>query len=290
MNKIKPLTQAGLFASLHVVLLLISNAIIGLDFILIIGLPFASALYSLKNKPLHTFLFAISTILICFPIDLIKTLLYIIPSLISGIAYGYLTKLKVNNLTLIYFLTFISSLLFVFSIYIINVIYTIDFVELAKSFFQLNEQTFNNYGPSLVLIIGLCQSILTHIIIKEELVRMNIKVNNKYEPSLTLVILGFVSMIISFILFLNNILSFAIYFMFVYLIILIPILVYAVKRTNKHYIYILLGCIIVLFVTLPLIKILPFDSIIMLITLFFFPYYVKSLVILLTILSKNVVK
>ena len=55
MNKIKPLTQAGLFASLHVVLLLISNAIIGLDFILIIGLPFASALYSLKNKPLHTF-------------------------------------------------------------------------------------------------------------------------------------------------------------------------------------------------------------------------------------------
>lgn len=168
MNKIKPLTQAGLFSSLHIVLLIISNAIIGVDFILIIGLPFASALYSLKNKPLHAFLFALATTLICFPIDIIKTLIYIIPSLVSGITYGYLTKLKFSNLTLIYCLTFISSLLFVFSIFIINVIYTINFIDIDKSFFNLGEETFNNYGPSLVLIIGFCQSILTHIIITKE--------------------------------------------------------------------------------------------------------------------------
>ncbi|HHU28733.1 TPA: DUF2232 domain-containing protein [bacterium] len=290
MNKIKPLTQAGLFAALHVVLLIVSNAIIGVDFILIVGLPFASALYSLKNKPLHTLLFFVATSLICFPIDLIKTLLYIIPSLVSGIAYGYLIKLKFNSLSLIYTLTFISSLLFLFSIFIIDLVYHIDFIDLAKSFFNISETTFNNYGPSLILLIGFCQSILTHIIIKEELNRMNIKVNNNYDPSFFFVCFSLVALIISLILFNTTYLNVAIYFMFIYLITFIPIIIYAFSKTNKHFIFLVIGSLFILFVTLPLMKKFPSDSILMLITFFFLPYYLKTFVILLTNMSKNVVK
>jgi hypothetical protein len=290
MNRIKPLTQAGIFAGIHVVLLLLSNAIVGLDFLLILALPLASSLYSIKNKPLHTFIFALSTILICLPIDIIKTLLYFIPALISGICYGYMFKLKFSNLTLIYLLSFVSSLLFLLSFSIINIIYQIDFIELSKSFFQLSDIVFKNYGPSILLLIGLCQSILTHIIIKEELSHMNIKVGNDYKLTRVWYLVSIVCFILSFILFLTHNLPIAIYLMFVYLITYIPIVIAGYQSVKKHTIFILIQCAIILFIILPLMKVMVIDSIILLVSFIFIPYYLISYYNMLTKMSKNVVK
>jgi hypothetical protein len=290
MKKIKPLTQAGIFAGIHVVLLILSNALVGLDFLLILALPFASSLYAIKNKPVNTLIFALSTLLICLPIDIIKTLLYILPGLVSGICYGYMFKFKVSNLTLIYTLSFVSSLLFILSYLIINLIYQIDFIELSKSFFNISDVVFHNYGPSLILIIGLCQSILTHIIIKEELTHMSIKVSNDYKPTKIWYFVSISCLVLSFIFFSIHDLTIAIYLMIVYLITYIPIVIEGYKSVKKHTIYIAIQCAIILFVIIPLLNVMVLDSIILLFSFIFIPYYLISYYNMLTKLSNNVVK
>ena len=92
------LALGGLFASLHVLFLFLSKVIVGSEILLVLFLPLLSTLYTMKSDKQGVVMFVIATILICSIFDVIGTFIYVVPSLVCGVLYGFLRKKNFKEL------------------------------------------------------------------------------------------------------------------------------------------------------------------------------------------------
>lgn len=170
----------GILASLHLVFLIISKVLVGSELLLVIFLPLISSLYILKSDNKSTFIFAISTFLLCLIFDPINTFIYIVPSLLVGITYGILRKKNIKELSLVYITT---------SVHVLSLIITLlsfNFLFIEFNLIQLINQTFNTSNEDnyivlavILIILAFIQSFLTHIISDKELDRFNFKLDKE---------------------------------------------------------------------------------------------------------------
>ena len=167
----------GLFACMHVLFLIVSKIIVGSELLLVLFLPLLSTIYTLKCDKKSVLMFVIATLLICFVFDFVSTFIYVVPSLICGIMYGFLRKKKFKELELLCVsgLTHMVSILFSFLI-IVLLFKEVDFMAIFEQIFSLSGDNLFVVALLTLFVLGFCEAFLVHIISDNELEKLATKV------------------------------------------------------------------------------------------------------------------
>ena len=167
----------GLFACMHVLFLILSKIIVGSELLLVLFLPLLSTIYTLKCDKKSVLMFVIATLLICFVFDFVSTFIYVVPSLICGIMYGFLRKKKFKELELLCVsgLTHMVSILFSFLV-IVLLFKEVEFMAIFEQIFSLSGERLFVVALLTLFVLGFCEAFLVHIISDNELEKLATKV------------------------------------------------------------------------------------------------------------------
>lgn len=167
----------GLFACMHVLFLVLSKMIVGSELLLVLFLPLLSTIYTLKCDKKSVLMFVIATLLICFVFDFVSTFIYVVPSLICGIMYGFLRKKNFKELELLCVsgLTHMVSILFSFLV-IVLLFKEVDFMAIFEKIFSLSGNELIVVSLLTLLVLGFCEAFLVHMISDNELEKLATKV------------------------------------------------------------------------------------------------------------------
>lgn len=191
----------GLFACLHVLFLLVSKIIFGSELLLVLFLPLLSTIYTLKCDKKSVFMFVIATLLICFVFDFINTFIYVIPSLICGIAYGVFRKKQFRELELLCISGLIHVVSITFSFLVIVLLFKeVNFLMVFERIFSVSGEKLFVFALLSLFVLGFCEAFVTHTITDNELVKFGYSVlKNERVPKsfFVLSVLSFVSFIIT---------------------------------------------------------------------------------------------
>lgn len=213
------LALGGLFACLHVLFLLLSKIVVGSELLLVLFLPLLSTIYTLKCDKKSIVMFVIATLLVCGIFEIIGTFIYVVPSLICGILYGFLRKRKVKELELLCLTSIGHIFSLFFSFFVISLLFKeVEFVNIFSSIFGLEGQKLLIITLLFLMILGFCEAFLVHVITDNELERFVSKVEKNVSVPKWFLIGGlgsFISFIILY--FINNLYSlFPMMFLFVF--------------------------------------------------------------------------
>ena len=177
MSSQRAIALGGLVTALHIIMLFIMNIVPGSELLVLFGLPVVGALYYQKTSTRHAFISAISTILLVLLLDPIKAVIWMVPSVIIGVTYGGLIRLKFQALSIIFTLSFVHAIVLYFSLMIGAALLGFDPVaQMQNEFFHWSADEAWIYGPLVFWIYGLSQAIVTHFITARELERLKVTV------------------------------------------------------------------------------------------------------------------
>ncbi len=195
------ITYMALMASINVVFILIVRFLPILQILLIFILPLTNAIVALCCKKRYFPIYAIATILLCMLVawNIMDALFYIIPSIVSGFMFALLFEKKVDDIYIIYTSTIINVIFTYLSIPLIQFLFKIDFIYNFAYVFKLHEFKYLYFiTPLFIFLIALIQSTFAYAVIKEELKKLGINLNEKKKSNDLYIILGlFISLLLS---------------------------------------------------------------------------------------------
>lgn len=199
----------GLFACLHVLFLIVSKIIFGSELLLVLFLPLLSTIYTLKCDKKSITMFIIATLLICFVFDFVNTFIYVVPALICGITYGLLRKKQFRELEILCVSGFAHVISLAFSFFVIVLLFKeVDFLFVFEKIFSVSGENLLVITLLLLLVLGFCEALITHIITDSELSKFGYKViKNECVPKCFLFFSIFSFLIFVIVYFLNNLYS-----------------------------------------------------------------------------------
>lgn len=168
----------GLTTAINVIFIVLATYIPLLMFLLIILLPFISAVVSYYCQKRYYIIYAIASVLLCFIFNINDTLFYVLPAIITGFFIGVLLEKKINPFWLVLTSTIVESALTFALIPLINLIGNVDIVETFLSIFKLNNFTYKTELTYLfIFFISLLQCSLTHFVLLSDAKKIGIKIN-----------------------------------------------------------------------------------------------------------------
>lgn len=180
MNKdknINQLTFIAIMCSINVVFVILNLFLPLFSLIILIGIPFASALIKIRCSWKYTFIYLICSLLICILIDYQTTLFYLLSSIISGLTFGFLIKKNIHGFFIILISSFVNILIQFTSIYLFKILYNVDLIELFCQIISLDKNTFFNISLSFFFLISFLQNYFSYYIIEEEIKKFNLVVD-----------------------------------------------------------------------------------------------------------------
>ena len=153
---VKALAFSSIMASITILLILVSNVIIGLGIISMLILPMCSTFISLKVDWKYRLVYFCAC-LITFIIDPSLTLYIVIPSLISGIVLGTLVSKYLQGYNVIFITTLCVSILQIGTTYLIDLIYEVNMIELFSTVLKINLIDFSNIYYFFIYTLSLIQ-------------------------------------------------------------------------------------------------------------------------------------
>lgn len=214
---VKALAFSGIMASITILLILVSNVIIGLGIISILILPMCSTFISLKVDWKYRLVYFCAC-LITFIIDPSLTLFIVIPSLISGIVLGTLVSKYLQGYYVIFITTLCVSILQIGTTYLIDLIYEVNMIELFSTVLKINLIDFSNIYYFFIYTLSLIQVSLSYMVTSNELKKLNFEFNEKKNQYIPIFIISTISIVLTFVSFFINLtlycllLGFSIYF------------------------------------------------------------------------------
>lgn len=196
-KRINQLCFATIMLSINIIFIVLNLFLPLFSLILLIGIPFSSALVKLKCNYKYTLLYIICSLLISFFIDFQSTLFYLFPSLISGLVFGILIKKNIHAYYLIICSSLINVLIQFFNIFIMNKFYQIDFIQAFCELIKVNPSFFNEIKLLFFFTFSFIQIILTYIVIVNEIHKFNYVVNEKNNLFYQIFILEIILFILS---------------------------------------------------------------------------------------------
>ena len=174
------LALGGLFACLHVLVLLLSKVIVGSEILLVLFLPLLSTIYTYKCDKKNVVMFVIATILVCCIFDIVSTFIYVVPSLVCGVLYGALRKIKFKELDLLCVTSIGHIFSLLFSFVVIALLFKeIEFMDIFASVFKLDGEKLIIASLCFLIVLGFCEAFLVHVISDNELA----KIANRVEKN-----------------------------------------------------------------------------------------------------------
>lgn len=203
------LALGGLFASLHVLFLFLSKVIVGSEILLVLFLPLLSCLYTIKSDKKSVVMFSISTILICSIFDIVGTFIYVVPSLVCGILYGFLRKKNFKELELLCFSSIGHIFSLLFSFFVITLLFKeIEFIEIFSDVFGVSGDKLVVLTACFFIVLGFCEAFLVHIVSDNELGKLDSRVSQNDDVPVIFLYAFFINFICFLVLyFVNNLYS-----------------------------------------------------------------------------------
>lgn len=171
------MTYMAMFSAINIIFSVIASFLPIFSLMLILIMPLTSTLVTLFCKNRYYIIYAVASIglsLVATLYNMEYTILYLIPSILTGFSFGFLIKYKVSPMWLIIVSSIIQSLYTLLSIPLIDFIFSTDIVLFFKTSFSLQEsQYINVIVPSFVLFLAMAQMLLSYIIISNEITKFN---------------------------------------------------------------------------------------------------------------------
>ena len=180
---VKDITFMAMMAALNVSFCLIGAFVPLAGLFLSIALPLSSALVAVKARTAFYPIYALATLGLCIivtPAQIDTTLFYVLPSLLLGLAFGLLFKLKWAPLLIIISASYIQLGLLYVTIALIDALFMIDFVNALLTLLAIDH--FSGVAlitPTLLYAISLAQSTLIYLIVGAELRKVTLLYSDK---------------------------------------------------------------------------------------------------------------
>ena len=185
---VQNIAYMGLMAAINVIGIIIMNFVPIMFLPFALFMPLSSTIVTLFCKKRYFPIYAVATTGLCFLVsinNISDTLFYVVPSLISGFAFGMLIEYKFPSIVSIFVTGIIYSAISYAVIPLIELIYGQNMIYVVASIFKLNDYQYLYYVvPSFILCIGLIQSLITYVIIINEIPKLGLDNNEKENPYL----------------------------------------------------------------------------------------------------------
>lgn len=276
MNKIKSITNASLFAAIHVIFTVISQYLLGFELLLVVFLPLVSSVFVLKNEMEVIPSYMVATILLCLIFNPISALLYVLPAMIVGIMYGLMAKNKCSqdDTILVTVLTELISL--ILSVLVIKMFYReYDLIDMFKTTFNLTTKQLKNTLPTVAVLLATSQAVAVHTSLKSEIKKLGYEFPpfEKFSKSFYFLfpITTILALVFSFfykpIAIIMNILT---------IFLMVPLLIEGYKDNKKIYLMLGIQAILLIGVAFPLMGVIPLINYPLLLVIVSIPIFLTS--------------
>ncbi|HAV19805.1 MAG TPA: hypothetical protein DCX17_02120 [Firmicutes bacterium] len=176
---INTITYMALMAALNILFALLASFVPLAGLFLVIALPLTSALVAINCDIRYYPIYFVATLGLSLLVTMQQietTIFYIFPSLILGLAFGWLIKIKGHDILILIITSIVQLALLYVTIWLINGLFQIDFLNSLKLVLHLDaELHINTIMPAILYVISLAQTTLTYIVISPEINKMAIK-------------------------------------------------------------------------------------------------------------------
>ncbi|HOJ44756.1 MAG TPA: hypothetical protein PK340_01790 [Bacilli bacterium] len=172
---VKTITYMALMAALNVTFAFIASLVPLAGLFLAIALPLASALVVLKTDVRYYPIYAMATLGLSLVVALQQlevTIFYVVPSLLLGFSFGYLYKLRVDDISIIIVSSLLQLIILYATIGLINAIFMIDFVSSLTAILNIDSATDMIIMPSILYVVSLAQVTISYFIIGHEIEKL----------------------------------------------------------------------------------------------------------------------
>ena len=167
------ITYMAIMAAINFVFVLLTNFVPGLLFIFIFVLPLASTIVTIFCNKKYYIFYLIVSLAICLPINILDTLFYVLPSLVTGFLFGLLIERKFPPIWIIFLTSFLQTALAYVSLVIYENVAGINIISNFAIIFGLKDFIYLPYVEhGFVFLISLVQEIITFIVMLEELPKL----------------------------------------------------------------------------------------------------------------------
>ena len=174
------ITYMGIMAAINLIFIVLATYLPIFMFLLILLLPFASAIVSYYCQKRYYVIYAVATIGLCLIFNISDTLFYVVPAVITGLAIGILLEYKIHPFWLVLSSTIINFAFTLAFIPLINLISGADIIVSFLTILKLNNSDYRiEIAFLLFFVISLMQCVLTHFIIVSDSKKLGIEINTR---------------------------------------------------------------------------------------------------------------
>ena len=180
------ITYMGIMTAINLIFIVLTTYIPFLMFLLILLLPFVSAIVSYYCQKRYYLIYAVASVGLCLIFNISDTIFYVVPSIVTGFLIGVLLEKKINPFWLILSSSIVESALTFALIPLINLIGNVDIVYTFLTLFKLTEFAYKTEVTYLfIFFLSLVQCALTHFVLLSDAKKIGIEVSyevNSYSP------------------------------------------------------------------------------------------------------------
>ena len=174
------ITYMAIMTAINLVFIVLDTYVPFMMILLILLLPFVSAVVSYFCQKKYYIIYAIASIGLCLIFNIADTIFYIVPAIISGFVIGLLLDKQINPFWMILCSTLIEVVLTYAFIPLINLLSNANIVVAFLTIFKLNEFAYREELMHLfILFIALTQCSLTHFVLLTEIKKIGVETNTR---------------------------------------------------------------------------------------------------------------
>ena len=201
---VQNIAYMGLMAAINVVFVLLTAFVPLLFLLIVFVLPLTSTIVALHCKKIYFPIYAFATIGLCMLVTIWKiddTIFYVIPSIVSGFVFALLVEKEIPAPWIIIATSIIQFGFSLASIPLINLMFNRSIIETFATPFGLKDYAYLDYiVPLFVFFLSLVQSILSFIVINEEIKKFGF-VLKEAKLSANPILIGLLSSLIMMVIF-----------------------------------------------------------------------------------------
>lgn len=183
------ITYMALMAAINVVFIVLDTYVPFLTILLILTLPFVSAVVSYFCQKRYYIIYAVASIGLCLIFNPLDTAFYIVPAVCSGFVIGLLLDQKIHPFWMILASTLIEVVLTYAFIPLFNKVSNTDIIHTFITVFNLTDFAYQQELRHLfILFMALTQCSLTHFVLLTEIKKLGIETNTRVGSLLPYII------------------------------------------------------------------------------------------------------
>ena len=174
------ITYMAIMTAINLVFIVLDTYVPFAMILLILLLPFVSAVVSYFCQKKYYIIYAVASIGLCLIFNIADTIFYIVPTIISGFVIGLLLDKQINPFWMILCSTLIEVALTYAFIPLINLLSNADIVVTFLTIFKLNDFAYREELMHIfILFIALTQCSLTHFVLLTEIKKIGVETNTR---------------------------------------------------------------------------------------------------------------